>query len=305
MCEPARIGLAAALHDMSMPAQPDTAAEAKPDTPGSARLPTLGPVAPGASGKAPASSSTGSHGVTIPVAALAPGRMDRDFILQNQIVERYLGGRLPVKGAQDFEHFCKQHPELLDQIGLGERVNSALRLLESGGRSAPWEERPQRWWEQLPVLLVLCGVCAALLVATLWSTNRLSAQTRKAQSLEQQVAAQALDPAQSTHRVTVTPSRTAPSARSLAVIGGATAEFGDIYIDMSWSRYTSFTLTIDRIDQGRVAILHNLLKDSNGNLHLLLNSSALGPGDYELTIEGLTWSGQPVAQAWATITIAH
>ncbi len=231
--------------------------------------------------------------------------MDRDFILQHQIVERYLGGRLPVKGAQDFEHFCKRHPELLDEIGLGERINSALRLLEAGGRSAPWEERPQRWWEQLPVLLALCGLCAALLVTTLWTTNKLSTQTHKSQSLEQQLAAQALDPAQSTRRINVTPSRTAPSAHSVAVIGGAAAEFGDIYIDMSWSRYAIFTVTIDRIDQGRVAILHNLQKDSNGNLHLLLNSSALGPGDYELTIEGLTWSGQPLAQAWATITIAH
>ncbi len=229
--------------------------------------------------------------------------MDRDFILQHQIVERYLGGRLPVTGARDFEHFCKQHPQLLDEIGLGERINSALRLLESGGRSAPWEERPQRWWEQLQVLLVPAAG-AVLIVATLWTTNRLSAQARKSQSLEQQVAAQPLDPAQSTRRVTVTPSRTAPSAHSVAVIGGATAEFADLYIDMSWSRYPSFNPTRPH-RSGRVAILHNLQKDSNGNLHLLLNSSALGPGDYELTIEGLTWSGQPLAQAWATITIAH
>jgi hypothetical protein len=232
--------------------------------------------------------------------------MDRDFIVQHQIVERYLAGRLPVKGAQDFEHFCRQHPQLLDEMGLGERINAALRLLEAGGRSAPWEEqRTQRWWAQLPVLLALCALCAALAVSTLWTTNKLSAQTRKSQSLGQQLAAQALDPALSTRRVTVTPSRTAPSGHSLATIGGAAAEFADLYIDMSWSRYGSFTVTIDRIDQGRVAILHNLQKDSNGNLHLALNSSALGPGEYELTIEGLSWSGQPIAQAWATLSIVH
>jgi hypothetical protein len=288
---------------MSMPAQPDTAAQANPDTPGSARLPTLGPATAAASASRSATGSTGSHGVSIPSAP--PGRMDRDFILQHQIVERYLVGRLPIKGAQDFEHFCKQHPELLDELGLGERVNSALRLLESGGRSAPWEQRAQRWWEQLPVLLALCVLCAALAVATLWTTNKLSALTRRSQSLEQQVTTQPLDPALSTRRINVNPSRTAPSTHPLAVIGGAAAELADLYIDMSWTRYVSFNVTVDRIDQGRVAILHNVAKDSNGNLHLALNSSALGPGDYELTIEGLTWSGQPVAQAWATITIAH
>jgi len=287
---------------MWMPAHPDSVADAKQEI-DPAPLPTLGPVA-AATGAAPsASGSSGPHRIS--VANAPPGRMDREFILQHQIVERYLGGRLPVKGAQDFEHFCKQHPQLLDEIGLGERINSALRLLEAGGRSAPWEERPQRWWAQLPVLLALCALCAALAITTLWTTSKLSTQAHKSQSLEQQLAAQALDPAQTTRRITVIPNRTAPSARSLAVIGGATAEFGDIYIDMSWSRYTSFNLTIDRIDQGRVAILHNLQKDSNGNLHLVLNSSALGPGDYALTIEGLTWSGQPVAQAWATVSIAH
>ena len=36
--------------------------------------------------------------------------MDRDFIARNQIVERYLSGRLPIKGATDFERFCKEKP---------------------------------------------------------------------------------------------------------------------------------------------------------------------------------------------------
>lgn len=287
---------------MSMPAQPETAAETKPDPTGTAPLPTLG-AAGSAGGAAFTAGATGPHGTSS--IASAPGRMDRDFILQHQIVERYLGGRLPVKGAQDFEHFCRAHPELLDEIGLGERINAALRLLESGGRSAPWEERPQRWWEQLPVLLALCALCAALAAATLWTTNKLSSQRRRSQALEQQLAAQPLDPTQSTRRVNVTPNRTAPSAHSVAVIGGSAAELADLYIDVSWSRYTSFNLSIDRIDQGRVAVLHNLQRDSNGNLHLALNSSALGPGDYALTIEGLTWSGQPVSQAWATISIVH
>jgi hypothetical protein len=42
-------------------------------------------------------------------------------------------------------------------------------------------------------------------------------------------------------------------------------------------------------------------RDSNGNLHLELNSTALGPGAYQLAIEGLTWRGETVPQAWATI----
>jgi hypothetical protein len=231
--------------------------------------------------------------------------MDRDFIVQHQIVERYIGGRLPLKGAQDFEHYCRQHPQLLDEIALGDRINAALRLLDAGGRAQPWEQRPARWWEKLPALLALGGLCVALAVTALWTSSRLSAQQRVAQGLQQEIKAQPLDPAQSTRRITIDPNRTAPSGRTLAVIGSNAAEFAELYIDLSWSRYAAFNLTIDRIDQGRVAVLHNLQRDSNGQVRIALNSSALGPGDYQLTIEGVTLRGEAVPQAWAMITIAH
>ena len=54
-----------------------------------------------------------------------------------------------------------------------------------------------------------------------------------------------------------------------------------------------------------MGVLHNVQRDSNGNLHLELNSTALGPGDYQLTIEGLAWRGDAVPQAWATISFAR
>ena len=79
----------------------------------------------------------------------------------------------------------------------------------------------------------------------------------------------------------------------------------DLKIDLSWSQFTAFRVTIDRVDQGRVGVLHNVQRDSNGNLHLGSTARRSGPGDYQLTIEGLTWRGEPVPQAWATISIAH
>src|SRR6185437_3462325 len=74
--------------------------------------------------------------------------MDRDFIARNQVVERYLSGRLPLKGATDFERFCHDHPELLDDIGLPERVNAGLRLLEAAGKPEPWQEAPRPLWQK-------------------------------------------------------------------------------------------------------------------------------------------------------------
>src|SRR5579863_4331230 len=189
--------------------------------------------------------------------------MDREFIARNQIVERYLGGRLPLKGAQDFERYCREHPELLDDIGLTERINVALRLLEAGGRAPPWEVRARPWWQRLPVLFGTAGLALALSVTALVLLGKLSARDHAIAALQRQVAIQALDPAQSTRVITVIPNRTAPSPRILATIGGRIAEMADVKIDVSWSKFTAFRVTVDRSDQGRVAVLHNILRDSN------------------------------------------
>src|SRR5665811_1633667 len=93
-----------------------------------------------------------------PAADVAPGvapLMDRDFIARNQVVERYLSGKLPIKGATDFERFCREQPELLDEIGLPERVNAGLRLLEASGKPEPWQQAAQQPWEKPQILFGL------------------------------------------------------------------------------------------------------------------------------------------------------
>jgi hypothetical protein len=242
-----------------------------------------------------------------PAAPAAPSAavMDREFILRNQIIERYIGGKLPLKGAQDFERYCREHPELLDEIGLSERLNAALRLLDAGARANPWEQRPRRLWEKLPAFLGVCVLGLACATSALVLFRQVGARDSVIVALKSRLAAAPLEPAQSTRQVTVVPNRTAPTRTSAVTFGGGAAQMADLRIDMSWSAFTAFRVTIDRIDQGRVAVLHNVLKDSLGSLHIGFNSSAFGPGDYQFTIEGLNWRGDPIAQAWATIGIAH
>src|SRR5271154_7325916 len=83
-----------------------------------------------------------------PAASSAPGAialpgvpstavMDFQFIERHQIIERYLAGKLPLKGAQDFERFCKDHPELLEDLGLATRVNAGFWLRRGGGPAPP------------------------------------------------------------------------------------------------------------------------------------------------------------------------
>lgn len=234
--------------------------------------------------------------------------MDGDFIERNQIIERYLAGKLPVRGAAEFERYCKEHPELLDEIGLPDHVNAALKLLDASGKPQPWEPQPKRFWEN-PWLPIGLGVAVLILLATTLSFARSrAAEGRTLVALNAEIAAQPLYPATETRTIRVLPSQGGPSASSspAVVIGGdGQTQLADLLLDLSRSPYHEYRVTIDRIGEGRVAIINHLAKDSNGHLDIAFNSSALGPGDYLFTIEGLTWRGSPVPDSWVTIGIEH
>jgi hypothetical protein len=229
--------------------------------------------------------------------------MDRDFIARNQIVERYLSGRLPLKGATDFERFCRDNPQVLDDIGLPERVNAGVRLLEASGKPEPWQEAPRPFWQK-PQITIGLAVATLVLGATLAViASESAARNHKIAKLQKQATERALDPATSTREIRLLPSREGGSNTPAIVIGGGGAQLADFKIDESRSPFKTFRVTIDRIDQGRVGVISNLAKDSNGHLRIALNSSALGPGNYQLTIEGLSWRGDAEPDSWVTIGI--
>jgi hypothetical protein len=231
--------------------------------------------------------------------------MDREFIARNQIVERYFASKLPLKGAADFERYCKEHPELLDELHVSERVQAGLRLMEAGGIPLPWETRRRRFWERLPTFLIVAAAALGLGITSLLLAARHAADLQQTARLQARLLSQPLEPIANTRSITILPGRTAPSLTNTVVLGGKSAELADLKVDMGWSKFTQFRVTIDRVDQGRALVLHNLMRDSNGALRISLNSSALGPGSYQLTIEGMTLRGEAVPQAWVTVGIVH
>ncbi len=253
---------------------------------------------------APAQAATSA--LSAPAVSTVPPApvMDRDFNARNQEVERYLSGRLPLKAATEFARFCRDHAELLDEIGLPERVNAGLRLLEAAGKPEPWQEAPRPVWQKPQVTLVLAAAVAVLVLALAGVAASNSSRGHRIAELQKQNAERALDPATSTREIRLLPSRSgASNSPAITIGGGGSAQLVDLKIDESRSAYHAFRVTIDRIDQGRVAVINNLDKDSNGHLRIALNSSALGPGNYQLTLEGLDWRGQPQPDSWITIGI--
>ena len=294
------------------PASPP-AAPARPTTPASVRRATpapasAGPVAaavprpPPVPRPAPtASTRKPPDPETMPV----PPVMDPEFIARNRIVELYVSGKLPVRGATVFERYCRENPQLLDQIGLPERVHAGLRLLEASGKPEPWQEKPRRFWERPYVPLALAALVVALGIGMLVLSRQLAEQRRKVDVLHKLVVEQPLDAAAASSTVTIVPTRAGPAAASATFIGGTSAQLVNLKIDLTHSDFRAFRVTIDRVNQGRVEVLNNLIKDSNGALSFSLNSSALGAGEYQLTIEGLDWRGDPQPDSWAALSIRH
>jgi hypothetical protein len=240
-----------------------------------------------------------------PESVAVPPVMDREFIIRNRIVELYLSGTLPVRGATAFEKFCQENPQILDEIGLNERVHMGLRLLEASGKPEPWQEKPKQFWERPYIPVALAGLVLVLGIALLVLNGQLSEQSRKVTAMHQLLVDQPLDAAAGTSTVEIQATHAGPNAAFAATIGGHQAQLANIKIDLTHSDFRAFRITIDRVNQGRVAVLNNLIKDSNGELGFSLNTSALGAGLYQLTIEGLDWRGDPQPDSWAAITIRH
>jgi hypothetical protein len=240
-----------------------------------------------------------------PAAPVAAVPMDATFIERNQIIERYLSGKLPLKGAQDFERFCRDNPETVIALGMSDRINQGLRLLEASGQPEPWATKPVPAYQKPAVIATLAALAGTFLIAALMLLLAGNAKNTRIGVLEDEIKSQPLLPALSTRTFTLHPSRSGPPSQPMATTGGGGTEMADMKVDLAWSKYALFRVTIDRVDQGRVAVLNHLQKDSNGDLRLALNSSALGPGEYLVSLEGLDWRGDPSPEAWFSFAVAR
>ncbi len=229
--------------------------------------------------------------------------MDREFIIKNQIVERYLAGRLPPKGVTDFEKLIRSRPQLIEELGLPDKVNAGLRLLDAAGIAEPWSEKPKKFWENSTFTMGAAALAAVALIGCLVLAMQVSSRDatiarQKAENLERAIA-----PSTRKRTIVVGVARNGPPrAATLSITYG---DFAEMKVDMSWTRYSAFRVSIDRVNQGRVAVLDGVEKDSNGHLRISLNAGAFGPGDYLVTIEGLNMRRESIPIAWFRIGISR
>ncbi len=222
--------------------------------------------------------------------------MDREFIIKNQIVERYLAGRLPPKGVTDFERLIRSRPQLIDELGLADKVNAGLRLLDAAGIAEPWSEKPKKFWEKPGVAFGAIALAAAALIGCGQLAMQVSSRGNQIEALRKENNERAIAPSTGTRTIVVLAARNGPPAKAMFTLNYG--NFGELKTDMSWSRYDKFRVSIDRVDQARVAVIDGVQRDSNGHLRVSLNAGAFGPGDYLVTIEGMNMRRETVPVAW-------
>ena len=234
----------------------------------------------------------------------APPRFDRKFIEDHKLVERYLENKLPFKGARDLENWCRANPEYLNELKLSERAHTSLKLLEASGQPQDLSEPKPPWWKTIYVPIGL-GVIAFLTLVAFWvllgkyvllrgelaDTRTLMTQGSLVQPATMREIFVTPDHAPGVDKARITLNRSAPLLMT-------------VHIDLSYTnKLMEFRLFVDKQDQGRALILNNLLKDSNGELNMTLNSTGLAAGIYNVRIEALPNRGIPIPIGWLILDV--
>jgi hypothetical protein len=234
----------------------------------------------------------------------APPRFDRKFIEDHKLVERYLENKLPLKGARDLENWCRANPDYLNELKLSERAQASLKLLEASGQPVDLQEPRPPWWKTIHVLIGLTVVAFLSLVAfwaLLGKYVLLRGELSDTRTLMNQGSL--VQPA-TTREVRVSPDRAPGVDHARVIVTRAAPQLMDVHIDLGYTnKLMEFRLFVDKKDQGRALILNDLLKDSNGELRMTLNSTGLSAGIYNVRIEALQFRGSPIPIGWLILDV--
>lgn len=252
--------------------------------------------------------------------------MDRKYIENEHVVDRYLSGDLTVREARDFEKYLLDHPALLNELPIPVRLKARLSkrphedsetgifqtipssatraAVEAADEGLDYEEERQSARSfagggvnrgmLFALLFALIGALAGVVFLAMRSNDlekQLEAAKRATRATQMQAPA-------SVQAYRVQPVRAEPSQPTLQLGWLAPPQLLELHVDVSEGKFTQFQITIDKVDEGRLLQVRRLARDSNRELRLALNSSAFGPGEYKVRIDAYNWRGQTQEYGW-------
>jgi len=179
---------------------------------------------------------------------------------------------------------------------------------DSEDRSDEFEyaEPPElAWWQTRPFvagLAVVCVALAVLAVTSMMNASRDREAARMAAAREQTLTLRAINSVR-TLRITPNP-RSWSAAPDLTLAWPEPPQLLELRLAVDYSTFLAFAVIVDKVDHGRVLIAERMTPNSSKELLLSLNSSAFGPGEYRLRLQGYTWRGERVDVGWVRLQVA-
>jgi len=173
-----------------------------------------------------------------------------------------------------------------------------------GPGTVEFVEREPEWWQQRGLVIALAAALPLLLALTIAARVESHRDRAAAAGFERQARTLTLRPASQLRAVRITPNPQSWSASPDATLGWPEPpELLDLYLPVLYTEFKVFSVTVDKVDVGRVLDLQRMSVDSNRELRFTLNSSAFGPGEYRIRLQGYTWRGQRVDAGWVRLVV--
>lgn len=205
--------------------------------------------------------------------------MDRQFIQDHHVVDRYLNGTLSADEEEAFEESYLSDPVVLEELELAERLKRGMFDASTG--SALGHGRRNGWFgvflsPQYAAAASLLFVASLVLAGVLYTQN--VALRQRPASFDFRNAVTRLVPLVNTR-----------SAGPIEIASPRPNELTVLEVDVALAEYDSYRATLDRTGDGasrRVLQQDGLAADSDGYLLVGMPGRLLTPGRYELLIEG-------------------
>jgi hypothetical protein len=168
-----------------------------------------------------------------------------------------------------------------------------------------YDEPPElAWWQTRPLVAGLTVACVASLVlaaTSMMNASRDRAAAQVAAAREQTLTLRAINSVR-TLRITPNP-RSWSAAPDLTLAWPEPPQLLELRLAVDNSTFPAFAVIVDKVDHGRVLVAERMTPDSSKDLRLSLNSSAFGPGEYRLRLQGHTWRGDRVDVGWVRLQV--
>ncbi len=230
--------------------------------------------------------------------------MDRDYIDENQIIDRYLMNKLSDEEMETFEQLFLEDPELVQEIEFRKRFIRGIRKAERTGLLQSGDDESSSIWRWLPVMRPSFSAVAAVSAAIFLMVAVLQyGQIARLQSInEKQVSqiGQLLAPQANTLLVPL--GRTRGATRDKPVVRvylSPGVEQVVLSLDIGPLNFDDYRLSLDREGAGQL-----WSSDSDAAPPaVVLPAGLLVPGDYYLQIYGARSGEQyaPIAQFSFTV----